>query len=335
MGITGTEAQVEARRRRGLALLAKGFSCNAVAARAAIGTNSAAPAERREAALDRQGARPLSADGTTRSLRAGLRRRLLDLGSDCAIALGSLWRALSSQWGMAAVAPSGLEQPEAPTPSPAARRGGHRALEAVRLASYKKSVVTGKPLWALRMKAASRWSRRSNARGLRVARHRSYGPVLPILTALTSLGQCSLRRGVNACGCTSDFMPTTLPATISLAFWRRCSVADAGHWSWCGTISRRIGAKGCSSFWLAILVFMSFPCPPMRQHSIRSNIFGRRRPHIQQARLLAVPMNCAATFWLDSAVCVVPRRGSGPVSLRQRCRGIARKVDAHDLVKPQ
>jgi transposase len=36
MGITGTEAQVEARRRRGVALLAKGFSCNAVAARVGV-----------------------------------------------------------------------------------------------------------------------------------------------------------------------------------------------------------------------------------------------------------------------------------------------------------
>src|SRR5215510_6608039 len=36
MGIIGTEAQVEARRRRGLSLLGKGFSCKAVASRVGV-----------------------------------------------------------------------------------------------------------------------------------------------------------------------------------------------------------------------------------------------------------------------------------------------------------
>ena len=136
-----------------------------------------------------------------------------------AVDLGSLWRALSSQWCGATVASPGLEQPKAPTSGSAARRRGPRALEAVRLAQHKKSVETGGPLWALRMKAASRCSRRSNAPELPVVRRRSCAPASLIMTALTSLGRCSSRRAAATCDCTSNCMPTTSPATTASAFW--------------------------------------------------------------------------------------------------------------------
>ena len=116
---------------------------------------------------------------------ARLCRRLLDAEAHRPFDLAAVRHALSSQWGLALVAPHEMELPKAAAPSGPTRRRGHCPLAAVSLATDKKSGAASTRAWFLWTKVASAWSRRSNALGRRAGTRPASAPACNITSAST------------------------------------------------------------------------------------------------------------------------------------------------------
>lgn len=86
---------------------------------------------------------------------------------------GAVWHPLPLQPHVAPPSRIGLEHPEAGQARPGTGREGHRPLEALRLAAYKKRPNSLGPTWSFSTKAAFFWPRPSGEPGLPGAGRRS------------------------------------------------------------------------------------------------------------------------------------------------------------------
>src|SRR6266571_4296621 len=106
-------------------------------------------------------------DAAVAAWRRALRllHRPVDHAPGCGVDPEEARRRLPPQSPLAAAAGLGLELPEAGNPGPGAERRGHRSLEAVSLAPYKKTPQGMAPIWRSSMRAASCWRRPWSAPG--------------------------------------------------------------------------------------------------------------------------------------------------------------------------
>lgn len=93
--------------------------------------------------------------------------RVMDLRADCQGNLAAISRSLSSACDLASAARDGVELSETPAPCPATGRGQGRALEALRVAPYKKRLPNVEPIWFSWMKVGFCLSLISSAPGPR------------------------------------------------------------------------------------------------------------------------------------------------------------------------
>lgn len=122
----------------------------------------------------------------------------------------------------------GVELPEAGTTSPTTGRRENSPLEAIPMASYKKTRLNVEPIWYFLMKAAFCSSLRSDARGLQRERRRSF------ITSTSRTGyppSAPLRypRKGSASLCISGIRPRILMALMSVPFSHLCSSIFEGQ----------------------------------------------------------------------------------------------------------
>lgn len=182
--------------------------------------------------------------------------------------------ALSSQSHVALPSGLGMEQPEANEAGPGTGREGHRALEALHLAAYKKRPNATDPIWSFSTKAGSSCFLASSAPGLPEARRRSCvardaGPkYLPSRRS-------RFPRSASAWPSTRDSIRarTSAPRSRPLFFVSSTSICGAVLSSFgMAAISTRGRPFGRSS--KGIRVGVSIASPATLPNSIRMNLSG-------------------------------------------------------------
>lgn len=215
---------------------------------------------------------------------------------------------------------SGMELPETGAPRSAARRRKNHPLEAVPMASYKKTRQNVEPIWRFLMKAAFCSSLLSGAPGL----PRGKRPTCTISTngiGCPPSAPLQYPRKESESLCISGISPEISTASISETFSLFCSNIFAGRSSYYGIGHLFTTEKKSSGSLPAIRDCMSKTSRPMRQSSILQNMCGTRPT-------LPSPTAHRGTY-RNFAECCAPLSGgsgdhkssSGPASMPQIYRG--------------
>jgi hypothetical protein len=195
------------------------------------------------------------------------------------------------------------------------------------VAEDKKSGVSwAQPLF-LRTKVASRWYRRSNARGRRKAKPRACLPACIMANASTWSAQLRLRQPGIESRCLSAHFTLRCLASRSLCSCANCFGSFAARLCWYGTTIPSIGARVSRSFWLTIREFMSSTFLRVRLNSTRLKCSGIKWTNIQ----LALP-HATVKNWVPSYRQVLHEPASrdsdfGLASLPLACLGRVHQPD--------
>lgn len=215
---------------------------------------------------------------------------------------------------------SGVELPKTGAPRPAARRRKNHPLEAVPMASYKKTRQNVVPTWYFLMKAAFCLSPRSDEPGL----PRGKRPVY--ITTINEIGyqpSAPLRypHEESESLCISGISPEISTASISGTFSFCCSNIFAGRSSCCGMELPFIIVKRSNGLLPAIRDCMSKTSQPMHQNSTRRNMYGTKPT-------LLLPTAHRKTCQHYAECCAARNVGSGNqkssfglASMPRTCRG--------------
>lgn len=110
----------------------------------------------------------IDATSTKRASFTWVQYRPMDPKARCRGNREKVWDKVPPQSPLAFSNGSGLELSEAPKESPGTRRKSHTALETLRMAAYKKTLIESAPISYFLTKAASFWFPISDAHGRRV-----------------------------------------------------------------------------------------------------------------------------------------------------------------------
>jgi len=201
--------------------------------------------------------------------------RYVDLTTCCRNNRGSIRHSVPSIPCLETPRQYGVELPETGTTSPTTGRRENSPLEAISMASYKKTRHNVEPIWYFLTKAAFCSSLRSDARGLQRERRRSF------ITSISKIGyppSAPLRypRKGSASLCISDIRPRILTALMSEPFSHLCSNIFVGQWSSCGMADQSICEKRSNNILPSIGDFTSNGFPRMLRNSTRRNMCGTR-----------------------------------------------------------
>lgn len=214
----------------------------------------------------------------------------------------------------------GMELPETGTPRPAARRRKNHPLEALPMASYKKTRQNVVPTWSFLMKAAFCSSPQSGEPGLPRGKHLTC-TITTNETGFPPSAPSRYPRKESELLCISGTSTEFSMASISETFSCSCSNTFEGRSSCYGTAHRSTTEQRSSGLSPAIHGCMSKTSRPMRRSSTQRNMFGTK------------PMQLLPTahrrIWLNfTACCAALSAGSsdhkscyGPAFTHRTCRG--------------
>lgn len=182
---------------------------------------------------------------------------------------------LPSRACMAADDAIGLDMPETSAAGAGTRRSGHRSLETLPMAAYKKTPFAGKRIWFSSTKVGSCSSRTSLTPGHPGGRPLDSGIGIDDSASRPSPLLPSLLPGA-----AWDFMPGfTTPTSPDSKSSLSCGTSfdTCGvTWSCCGTAARSIGIPSSAPFVRDIRVSMFIPSRLMLRNSTRMNSSGPR-----------------------------------------------------------
>lgn len=213
-----------------------------------------------------------------------------------------------------------VELPETGTTSPTTGRRENSPLEALPIASYKKTRHNVGPIWYFLMKAAFCSSLRSDAHGLQRERRRSF------ITSTNRTGyppSAPLRypRKESTSLCISGIRPRILTVLMSEPFSHPCSSIFGGQWSSSGMAVQSICEKRSNNILPSIGDFASNGFLRMLRNSIRRNMYGARPTVLSLTARRKTCQNSATCCADPSANYEVRRSSSGPASMHPSCHG--------------
>jgi len=168
----------------------------------------------------------------------------------------------------------GVELPEAPEAGPGTGREGHRALEALPVAAYKKRPSDLEPIWSSSTRAGSCSSLTWSEPGLRSGRHpgcrwRADGP-----RSLPSRPLASPpNESVWPCMHGSISTRTSGPLRWPTSFGTSCAISPV-RWSCCGIGDRSTGPDASNGCWTATGACIPIPSPAMLPSLTRTSSSG-------------------------------------------------------------
>ena len=158
------------------------------------------------AAFAGQADRALASRITARSLRLWIPERSLDIGSHNSCDLGPIRHSVYVERNLVGVAAHGLELPTGEASVQQARRGSHRPVVALRVATGKKSGVTLARSWFLRTKAVIPWCCPWRPVGPHAVKHPVFVPALTIINASMRSVRLFCRRSERWCVCIPPYV---------------------------------------------------------------------------------------------------------------------------------
>ena len=252
--------------------------------------------------------------------RRRLLHRLVDPGADWSSDREAVSRDVPPGACLEADACTRVELPEAGTPCAAAGRASHRALEAVSLAAYKKTLSSLGRIWRSSTRVASSSFRTLSGPGPRKARRRTRGTSInrgtsPPLARWRSLPSSAAWR------CTCASKPAASTAWMSVASSGICCAICTDRWSCSGIGGRFIAGVNFKSSSGGIPGFTSSRFRPTRRNSTPLNTSGARAtvgwPTVRQS-MSRPSTDCSALPFRKRA----PRsRCCGPVFMRPNFHG--------------
>lgn len=215
---------------------------------------------------------------------------------------------------------SGMELSEAGTSRSSARRKGNRPLEAVPMASYKKTRQNMEPIWYFLTKAAFYSSPRSGEHGHPRGKRRT------CITTINETGylpsaHSPYRRKEKELRCTFDTSPEILMASISEIFLLFCSSIFTGQSSCYGITHPFTTEKRSNGLLPAVRDCMLRTSRPMHRNSIRQNMFGIKPTQPLLTAHRKIWLNCAECCAVPSAGLSDHKSFFGPASMPQIYRG--------------
>lgn len=208
-----------------------------------------------------------------RPSRCRLFHGCVDTASDRTLDCPTVPGSLPPRARLATDGATGLDLPEAPATGAGTRRSGHRPLEALPVAAYKKTPCNAEPIWSSSTKVGSCSSPTSVTPGHLVAGHRSCGTCTngcacrpsPLLRSVPPAEGWASMRGSTA--------PTSRGWKWSASWAISCNTC-ADPWLCSGTVAPSTGADALGILSGGIHACGSIASRPMLRNSIPTNSFG-------------------------------------------------------------
>ena len=274
---------------------------------------------------------PVSAlSGTEAAIGAPLARRssapripdrCMDAGADCRVDSQAVPGPVPPQPCLVVAARDGLELSAAGASSSAARRAGHRQVDALQVAPDKKRLNGWVHTWSFSTRAASCSFPTSSGR-----RHPRARRPMPGITTSRDISPRSvpwrcLPDGA-AWPCTFAFNPEASTAWMSDDFSGTCSSIFAAPWSCSGTRARSTAAGQCKTSWLSIPGSNTSSSRRMLRNSTRLSMSGARATAGWPTAAPRTSRNSIACSVAPSRKPGFPKHFFGPVSKLRTCHGL-------------
>ena len=232
----------------------------------------------------------------------------------------SIWHSVPSFPYLEAARKHGVELPEAGTPCPATGRRENSPLEAVPMASYKKTRNNVGPIWSFLMKAAFCSSRPSDGRGLQKGKRRIF-IISTNMTGYPPSAPWRYPRKENASLCLSDIRPRVSTASMSEPFLHPYSNIFEDRWSCCGMAGPSICEKRSNSISPNNEDSKLSASRRMRRSSTRRNMCGTRQTAPLPTVRRKIYRNLVSCYALPSVKSEDRRSFFGPASTHLNYRG--------------
>lgn len=248
----------------------------------------------------REGKEIIGETAGARATGGGILDRRVDIEADRGNDPDRIRRSLPSWACMEGVAErNGVELPEAGATRVRTKRRGHRALETLRMAGYKKTLANLVPIWPFWMKAASCLSRMSARRGHPKGRHRTFITGTGT-TESRPFRRSPSRRDAIGSDCIFTFTLPTLPPMRWLLSCMPCFDTCADTFSCCGTAARFIGDSPSKSSFARILVSTPFAFRLMLRNLTLTSSSGRKPNMISPTALQKTSM-ISTLVWIKAS----------------------------------